>query len=292
MTVTLTNQLLTVVIEDAGAQLASIKNREGVEYLWQGDPDIWPRRAPLLFPIIGRLQNSQYTLAGKPYSIPTHGFCRSAPFTIMEQDQFHAVFQYSDTAETRAVYPFSFVLTVTYTLDGSRLIKTHRVENRSEGEMLYELGGHDGFRAPLAAGENMADYAIRLPGSDAIRPYGMDAACMITPKGTAYPLKDGRLPLSPAAYGLDTIILDQPPQAKAVLVDAQDRPRVTLEFRDFPYLGIWTADKPFDTGYICIEPWTALPDAVFVGRGLEDKRGIRTLAAGQSEELTYTATFE
>ena len=42
-----------------------------------------------------------------------------------------------------------------------------------------------------------------------------------------------------------------------------------VECPDFPYLGLWTADKPFDTGYFCIEPWSALPDAVFVGRGLE-----------------------
>lgn len=292
MIITLENDLLTVAIEDAGAQLASIRDREGTEYLWQGDPDIWPRRAPLLFPIIGRLKDSQYTLEGTTYTIPTHGFCRSAPFTVVEQDRSHAVFQYADTPETRQAYPFSFLLTVTYTLERNRLTKSHRVENRSGVEMLYELGGHDGFRAPLRPGEKMADYAIRLPGLDIIRPYGMDAQCMTTLKEAAYPLKDGRVPLSPAAYDLDTIILDQPPQAKAVLVDSQDCPRVTLEFQDFPYLGIWTANKPFDTGYICIEPWTTLPDAVFVGRGLADKRGIRTLAPGQSEVLTYITTFD
>ena len=291
MTVTLQNDLLTVVIEDAGAQLSSIQSPDGTQYLWQGDPAIWPRRAPLLFPIIGRLKDSQYTLEGTTYTIPTHGFCRTAPFTVVEQDSRHAVFQYSDTPETREVYPFSFVLTVTYTLEGSCLTKTHRVENRSDHPMLYELGGHDGFRAPLAQGEKMADYAIRLPGLEAIHPYGMDEACMTTPKEAVYPLENGRIPLSPAAYHLDTIILDQPPQAKAVLEDGQDRPRVTLEFQDFPYLGIWTANKPFDTGYICIEPWTTLPDAVFVGRGLADKQGIRTLEAGQCEELTYTAAF-
>ena len=47
----------------------------------------------------------------------------------------------------------------TYTLEGSRLTKAHRVENRSAVPMLYELGGHDGFRTPLEPGETMADYA-------------------------------------------------------------------------------------------------------------------------------------
>ena len=58
------------------------------------------------------------------------------------------------------------------------------------------------------------------------------------------------------------------------------------------YLGLWTADKPFDTGYFCIEPWSALPDAVFVGRGLEDKAGIRRLEPGGVHVLTYTTTCQ
>ena len=82
---------------------------------------------------------------------------------------------------------------------------------------------------------------------------------MVTPKGETIPLENGRLSLTPATYGLDTVILDQPPQAKAVLVDGQDRPRVTVDFAQFPYLGIWTQAKPFDTNYVCIEPWTTLP---------------------------------
>jgi hypothetical protein len=106
---------------------------------------------------------------------------------------------------------------VTYTLTGSRLVKRHHIENRSETTMYYELGGHDGFRAPLLPGESMGDYAIRLSGLEEIRPYGMDEHFMTTPKGPVFPLKNGRLPLSPAAYDLDTIILDCPPQGTAVL---------------------------------------------------------------------------
>lgn len=92
-------------------------------------------------------------------------------------------------------------------------------------------------------------------------------------------LENGRIALDPTTYHLDTVILDQPPQARAVLVDGQDRPRVTADFADFPYLGIWTQAKLFDTNYVCIEPWSTLPDATFVGRELKDKAGIRSLAA-------------
>lgn len=292
MIVTIANECLTVDIEDFGAQLASVRSHSGTEYLWQGDADIWARRAPILFPILGRLKDNTYLLQGQPYTIPTHGFARDMVFEVVEQSPTRASFRLTDTPETRKVYPFTFSLTVTYALEGSRLTKSHRIENHSSVEMLYELGAHDGFQAPLSQGEKMGDYAIRLPGLDAIAPYGMDEACMVTPKGDSIPLTEGRMPLTPATYGLDTVILDQPPQARAVLADGQDRPRVTVDFGDFAYLGIWTQNKPFDTNYVCIEPWTTLPDATFVGRELGDKAGIRRLAPGASEVLAYTTTFE
>ena len=292
MIVTIANECLTVDIEDFGAQLASVRSHSGTEYLWQGDADIWARRAPILFPILGRLKDNTYLLQGQPYTIPTHGFARDMVCEVVEQSPTRASFRLTDTPETRKVYPFAFSLTVTYALEGSRLTKSHRIENHSSVEMLYELGAHDGFQAPLSQGEKMGDYAIRLPGLDAIAPYGMDEACMVTPKGDSIPLTEGRMPLTPATYGLDTVILDQPPQARAVLADGQDRPRVTVDFGDFAYLGIWTQNKPFDTNYVCIEPWTTLPDATFVGRELGDKAGIRRLAPGASEVLAYTTTFE
>ncbi|MBQ8850948.1 MAG: aldose 1-epimerase family protein [Oscillibacter sp.] len=292
MIVTLKNEQLTVEIEDVGAQLASITAKDGTQYLWQGDPDIWPRRAPLLFPVLGRLKGGQYTLGEETYTIPTHGFCRDALFAVEQHSDTSVSFHLTDSEDTRAVYPFAFALTVTYTLEGNRLVKAHKVENRSQQEMYYEVGGHDGFRAPLAEGEKMDDYAIHIPGLEAIQPYAMNEELMLIPKNVIVPLHNGRISLKPYTYGQDTVILDQIPQSKAILVDGQDRPRVTLEFADFPYLGIWTQNKDYDTNYVCIEPWTTLPDGTFVGRGLKDKAGIRTLAPGQSETVTYTTIFE
>ena len=130
-----------------------------------------------------------------------------------------------------------------------------------------------------------------MPDVEAITPYGMDADKMITPKTVSYPLANGRMPLKPSAYDLDTIILSEFPQRRASLVDGKDRPRVSVDFGDFAYLGVWTATKDFDTNYVCIEPWTTLPDATFVGRELSEKAGIRKLAPGAAETLSYTVTI-
>lgn len=291
MMITIQNSALTVKIDSLGAQLASVRTPDKTEYLWQGDPNIWSRRAPILFPLIGRLKDKSYLLDGKPYTISTHGFARDMEFEVIGQEENRVSFQLTDTPETLAVYPFSFLLTVTYSLKDNQLTKTHEVYNRSQQDMLYELGAHDGFRVPVGDGITMADYTVRLPGLDSVRLYGMDEQLMLTPKGEAIPLTQSALPLTPASFGLDTMILDSPPQAQAVLCGKAGRPRVMLSFPDFPYLGIWTQTKPFDTGYVCIEPWSSLPDGAFMGRELGDKPGIRRLAPGQREVLSYTTTI-
>ena len=291
MMVTIQSSALTVEIDSLGAQLASVRTPDKTEYLWQGDPNIWSRRAPILFPLIGRLKDKSYLLDGKPYTISTHGFARDMEFKVIGQEENRVCFQLTDTPETLAVYPFSFLLTVTYSLKDNQLTKTHEVYNRSQRDMLYELGAHDGFRVPVGGGLTMADYTVRLPGLDSVRLYGMDEQLMLTPKGEAIPLTQSALPLTPASFGLDTMILDSPPQARAVLCGKGGRPRVMLSFPDFPYLGIWTQGKPFDTGYVCIEPWSSLPDGAFMGRELGDKPGIRRLAPGQREVLSYTTTI-
>ena len=104
MIVTIQNECLTVDIEDLGAQLASVRNHHGTEYLWQGDADIWARRAPILFPILGRLRENTYLLDGVPHKIGQHGFARDCIFELVEHSDTQAVFRLTDNAETRRLY--------------------------------------------------------------------------------------------------------------------------------------------------------------------------------------------
>ncbi|MCT0221434.1 aldose 1-epimerase family protein, partial [Lactiplantibacillus plantarum] len=67
MTVELKNEYLTVLINEAGAELSSVKSSDGIEYMWQADKTFWGRHAPVLFPIVGRLKDDQYTVAGQAY---------------------------------------------------------------------------------------------------------------------------------------------------------------------------------------------------------------------------------
>ena len=70
MQYTIGNEQFTVIIDSKGAELSSMKSKaHGTEYVWQADPSIWARHAPILFPIVGRLKDKKYTVGGKEYTI-------------------------------------------------------------------------------------------------------------------------------------------------------------------------------------------------------------------------------
>jgi galactose mutarotase-like enzyme len=72
---TLSNDSISASVSAAGAELISLKNAQGLELLWQAGP-VWPRHAPILFPIVGRLKNDELQHQGKLYPMTQHGFAR------------------------------------------------------------------------------------------------------------------------------------------------------------------------------------------------------------------------
>lgn len=65
----LKNENLTVQFSELGGQIISIKDTDGVEYLWQGDPTYWSGQAPVLFPICGSLRKFSFEYILKKYII-------------------------------------------------------------------------------------------------------------------------------------------------------------------------------------------------------------------------------
>jgi galactose mutarotase-like enzyme len=292
MNLTLRNEALTVVISTLGAEVQSITTAAGTELMWQADKAVWGRHAPLLFPIIGRLKDQCYTLNGERIPISQHGFARDTEFTVEHQTEHSVTLSMGENEETKKVYPFSFRLSVTYKLKGASLTKSHTVTNCSDGPMPYEIGGHDGFSTSWPGGGTMSDYAIAFPGQDALHPFGMDEHCFLTREKLDYPLTDGALPMPPRVHGLDTVVLEELPVKQVTLLSKMRPLRLTMDFSDFDYLAIWTKPVDFDTNYVCIEPWTTLPECTFVGSELTDKVGIRVLGSGESETLAYTISVE
>ena len=108
---------ITATIDSMGAQLMSLTCAGG-EYLWQGDPSFWPRRAPVLFPIVGCLKNDEAMSAQGPVRLKRHGIARTREHSIVERSESSVTFQLDSDEATRELYPFDFRLNmVTDTAD-------------------------------------------------------------------------------------------------------------------------------------------------------------------------------
>ena len=124
-----------------GAQLMSLTCAGG-EYLWQGDPSFWPRRAPVLFPIVGCLKNDEAMSAQGPVRLKRHGIARTREHSIVERSESSVTFQLDSDEATRELYPFDFRLNMTYSTDGTSLEQRFSVTNTGDVDLPFTLGGH------------------------------------------------------------------------------------------------------------------------------------------------------
>ncbi|MBX9884063.1 MAG: aldose 1-epimerase family protein, partial [Novosphingobium sp.] len=87
---------LTARINPFGAELSSLTDAAGREYMTDADPAFWSGRAPLLFPIVGALAEDTLRHGGQAYRMPKHGFARRSAFTVTEQAADRVVFRLED----------------------------------------------------------------------------------------------------------------------------------------------------------------------------------------------------
>ena len=69
----LSNARLTARIAPLGAELVSLMDADGRELMTDADPAFWTGHAPILFPIVGRLQDDAYRVGGATYRLPHTG---------------------------------------------------------------------------------------------------------------------------------------------------------------------------------------------------------------------------
>ena len=151
---------LTGEIDPLGAQLYILRDSFGTELLWDGNPEYWTGRAPILFPIVGRLHRDRYRLNGETYHLDKHGFARHMPFDIELHRPDQAVLRLTDTEQTRLIYPFSFELSIGFCVDACRLHIDVAIENRSDTLMPASFGFHPALRWPLDPTNRRTDHTL------------------------------------------------------------------------------------------------------------------------------------
>ena len=287
----LQNSKLFVKADSIGAELKSIRkvnDSENIEYLWQLNPKVWERQAPLLFPVIGRLKDEEYTYDDQVYKIGIHGFARFKDFIVERISNVEINFILENDEETIIEYPFKFKLTVNYKLNGTDIIKSHIVENTGNAIMPYEVGGHEGYNLTLFNNEKMEDYYLEFPNMNTIETYTADENVMIKKEKLSIDLENEKIYMSPEVFKNDALIIDEFVTNRVMLRNTKNNRGIDVEFHDFKYLGVWT--KYMRSNYVCIEPWSSLPDCNYLGKELKLKQDVRLLKPGSDEKLSYTIT--
>nr|WP_280867406.1 aldose 1-epimerase family protein [Lunatimonas salinarum] len=277
-------------IQLKGAELISYKIGNQ-EYVWQADPAIWARHAPILFPIVGKLKGNQYTYKGQSYSLGQHGFARDRMFELVSFSETTAVFSLQSDAESFSKYPFLFELQVSYLLLAEGLEVSYKVRNLSDSEMYFSIGAHPGFQCPLQVDEEkLSDYLLDFHDDNLseLHLYPLEDGYISLNK-RRMPLSGGRVTLANELFLNDALILDVLPPAKVSIRHRETGRGFGMEFADFRWLGIWS--KAPDAGFVCLEPWNGIADTVDHEGDFTQKLGIEVLGPKTSHLIRYRMFF-
>ncbi len=280
------NDFISATIHEKGAELQRL-TASGVDYMWDGNPDVWGKHSPILFPIVGTLKDNQYRYQDHWYSLSRHGFAREMVFRLAEQEAHRVRFELSDTADTLARYPFHFLLGVDYSLSGNRLTVAYAVTNTGAGPMYFSLGAHPAFRVPLVPGTNYDDYAVRFNKKETAGRWPISADGLIEKRSLQLLEENDTLPLTKALFAKDALVFKDLQSDSVTLESNKTTHGLEMDFRGFPYFGIWAATG---ANFVCLEPWCGIADAVDANQELTAKEGINTLAAGDRFERNWSVT--
>lgn len=280
------NEYLRVTVADAGAELTSAYDKtRGAERIWTGDPAVWNRHAPILFPFVGKVVDGKYSVGDREYPMKTqHGFARDLTFTCIEAGAEAVAHRLESDDWTRERYPYDFILTVRHRLVGRRLRVAWTVENTGAGTMYFSIGGHPGFLLP--EGVRKQDCRILFPDMEALRFIGTSKAGYALPEVKTLELHDGG-----AAYREDipdTWIFEDNQVKQVGIATPDGKPYAMLECEAFPMLAVWAnPDGPF----ICLEPWFGRTDDDGFTGTIDQKPGMQALESGGRREIAYAIEF-
>ncbi|MFC4818621.1 aldose 1-epimerase family protein [Flavobacterium sp. GCM10023249] len=256
-----------VKISSLGAELLSFHSNN-TNYIWTIDEKFWNKTSPLLFPIVGRLKNDEYFFSGKCYKLPRHGFARNLHFEVFEQTENSAAFVIKENQETLNNYPFCFELTIKYTLNENTLDILYSVKNNSTIAMPFSLGAHPAFRID----SNFDEYSLHFEKDDILIHHELENEGF-NGKTSLIPLEKNKLALSYSLFEKDAIVLKTLNSEKVTLLK-KNVPYLTVNFKGFPQLGIWTKPR---APFICIEPWHGFADTHNCSGNILEKEGINII---------------
>lgn len=275
---------IAATIKADGAELCSLKAAGGLELLWQAGP-AWPRHAPWLFPIVGRLSNDDLRQRGQSYKLTQHGFARDLRFQWLQRTQQSCTLRLTDSAATRSRYPFSFGLDITFAIDAASLHTTVGIANTGAEVLPASFGAHPAFNWPLLPELPKESYSL-IFGAPEPAPIRRLSGGLMRAEAEPSPVQGTMLPLNDRLFDADAVILDAP-ASRSLRYAGPSGPSLELAWSGYRELGIWS--KP-GAPFLCIEPWRGFASPAGFDGAFADKPGLMLIAPGATETLQLRIT--
>lgn len=280
MNCTLSNKSVSISVKKYGAELSSFKSLDtSIEYLWQGNPDVWYGQSPILFPIVGTLLNDKCKINGKEYEMFRHGIARKRDFELKEQTENSLTLTQSWNDESLERYPFKYVFDIEFKLDGKKLTVTHTVKNADDKTMYFSIGAHPGFNCKIGDRLSFAEPETLVCEK-------IDSESILD--GKFYPTlkNETDIVITKDIFDGDALILSGM-KSDTLYLKSDFRPQmIKFNFGKAPVLGIWA--KP-GAEYVCIEPWYGINDSREVVADFSQKRLIQKLEPGEEFVFPWSA---
>jgi galactose mutarotase-like enzyme len=277
---------LRAEVSSWGAELVRLRDHAGHDLLWDGDPRWWSGRAPLLFPIVGKVPDDTILIEGKSYPLLQHGFARRSDFSLVGSSSSECTFRLVSDPQTREHYPFDFILDVKFWVEGAMLHVCATVGNPNLRTLPVSFGFHPAFQWPLPYGGHRNAHEISFDKVETARVRRL-AGGLLAATTRRTPVQGRSLSLSDELFDEDAIVFDRL-ESRAVTYGVPGSRSIRLAFPDMPHLGVWT--KP-GAGFICIEPWQGYAAPVGFRGELARKPGIVLVTAGGSTNFTMAITL-
>lgn len=287
MKYTISSGEVTSTFDTLGAEMKSLKHA-AIEYLWQGDPAYWRGQSPVCFPITGALKNNSAVAFGKECTMNRHGIAKHREFDVTCKGDDNITFLLRADDETKESYPFDFELLITYKIIDCTVRTTYKVINSGKEKMPFCIGAHPAFNCPIDTGE-YSDWKIEFEQEE-------DAGAMRADKNGCHDVNrrstrivGNTLNLDHSLFEDDSMSFNTLKSKRATLKSDMSEHGVTIEYREFPNLVIWSSrgDAPF----IALEPWSGLSYCADEDGIFEHKRNVTVLEAGETAEFSYDITL-
>ena len=287
----LENDDLKLTVSTHGAEPISIISKaDNAECLWCGDPAVWGRHAPILFPYTGKLTEGKFIAKGREYKGSPHGFARDMEHTLVEQSDERLVLELRSNEVTREKFPYEFILRSVFTLEGNTVHHTLQVDNPGGECLRFGIGYHPAFVCPFDKEHDTENYEFRFDCVES--PLVIDCMPNGLISGKCYYLGQNikEIPLTDHLFDNDSFCMVNLKSTTLGIYEKNSDRSVVCNIEGYPYTLIWSKNTE-KVKFVCIEPWHSLPGVEGGSCEWDQRAAAASLASGETFSTTLSMTF-